>query len=116
MLALPQLPLDVHAVRRPLPVQRQPGSSPAFHGECGRREPKKRHSCKGPLGRIMGYAENRGGYWRGRYKTAPGRYATVVDGNGATVKFRTRREAEQAANDAEARVRNGGRPPRAAGR
>jgi integrase len=40
----------------------------------------------------------------------------VVDGNGATVKFRTRRDAEQAANDAEARVRNGGRPPRAAGR
>jgi integrase len=64
----------------------------------------------------MGFAENRGGYWRGRYKTAPGRYATVVDGNGSTVRFRTRRDAEQAANDAEARIRNGGRPPRAAGR
>jgi integrase len=64
----------------------------------------------------MGYAEKRGDYWRGRYKTAPGRYATVVDTNGATVKFRMRRDAEQAANDAEARIRNGGRPPRAAGR
>ncbi|OJF13306.1 tyrosine-type recombinase/integrase [Couchioplanes caeruleus] len=64
----------------------------------------------------MGYAEKRGDYWRGRYKLAPGRYATVVDTNGATMKFRTRRDAEQAANDAEAKVRNGGRPPRAAGR
>jgi hypothetical protein len=40
----------------------------------------------------------------------------VVDTDGATVKFRTRRDAEQAANDAEARIRNGGRPPRVAGR
>jgi integrase len=64
----------------------------------------------------MGYAEKRDDYWRGRYKIAPGRYATVVDDNGVTVRFRTRRDAEQAANDAEARIRNGGRPPRAAGR
>lgn len=64
----------------------------------------------------MGYAEKRGDYWRGRYKVAPRRYATVVDSNGATIKFRAQRDAKQAANDAEARVRNGGRPPRAAGR
>ena len=64
----------------------------------------------------MGYAEKRGEYWRGRYKILPGQYGTVADSNGVTVRFRSRREAEQAANDAEARVRNGGRPARAAGR
>ncbi len=55
----------------------------------------------------MGYAENRGDYWRGRYKQGPGRYGTVRDAAGVTVRFRTRREAEQAANDAEAKVRAG---------
>ena len=64
----------------------------------------------------MGYAEKRGDYWRGRFKTSPGRYATVADANRGTIRFRTRREAEQAANDAEARIRNGGRPSRAGGR
>jgi len=60
----------------------------------------------------MGYAEKRSDYWRGRYKLKPGRYGTVKDANGATVRFRTRREAEQAANDAEAKVRSGaGRVP-----
>jgi hypothetical protein len=38
---------------------------------------------------------------------APGRYGTVSDSTGATVRFRTRREAEQAANDAESKVRSG---------
>ena len=55
----------------------------------------------------MGFAEKRGEYWRGRYKAAPGQYLTVVDNDGRTAKFRTRREAEQAANDAEGRVRGG---------
>ena len=55
----------------------------------------------------MGYAENRDGYWRGRYKLAPGRYGTVKGDDGATVRFRTRRDAERAANDAEAKVRSG---------
>jgi integrase len=55
----------------------------------------------------MGFAEKRGNYWRGRYKVRPGRYETVKDGNGATARFRTRREAEKAANDAEAHVRTG---------
>lgn len=53
----------------------------------------------------MGYAENRGDYWRARYKVASGKYATVKDGAGITVRFRTRRDAERAANDAEANVR-----------
>lgn len=55
----------------------------------------------------MGFAEKRGDYWRGRYKIVPGRYGTVVDASGATLRFRTRREAEQAANDAEVKVRSG---------
>ncbi|GAA1879699.1 LacI family DNA-binding transcriptional regulator [Asanoa iriomotensis] len=57
----------------------------------------------------MGYAEKRGDYWRGRYKVGPGKYDTVKDSSGATLRFRTRREAEQAANDAEAKVRAGTR-------
>ncbi|MEU7313070.1 LacI family DNA-binding transcriptional regulator [Streptomyces sp. NPDC007083] len=55
----------------------------------------------------MGFAENRGSYWRGRYKIAPGRYGTVKDPTGATVRFPTRRKAEQAAQDEESRVRAG---------
>lgn len=64
----------------------------------------------------MGYAEKRGDYWRGRYKVRPGHYDTVKDDNGATVRFRTRREAEQAADDAEATVRAGRHRDPAAGR
>jgi integrase len=63
----------------------------------------------------MGFAENRGAYWRARYKDASGGYATVKDGTGATVRFRTRRLAEQAANDAEAAVRNRVAPAAVAG-
>lgn len=55
----------------------------------------------------MGYAENRGDYWRGRYKTGAGKYATVASDDGATIRFRTKRDAEKAANDAEAKVRGG---------
>jgi integrase len=64
----------------------------------------------------VGFAENRDGYWRGRYKVGPGKYATVKDAAGATVRFRTRREAEKAANDAEAQVRAGTHRDPAAGR
>jgi hypothetical protein len=53
----------------------------------------------------MGYAENLGDYWRDRYKGPDGKYATVKDAYGVNIRFRTRREAEQAANDAEAEVR-----------
>lgn len=55
----------------------------------------------------MGYAENRGNYWRGRYKIAPGRYGTVCTDAGVTIRFRTKREAQQAADAAEAKVRAG---------
>lgn len=55
----------------------------------------------------MGYAESRRTYWRGRYKIAPGRYGTVCNDTGATIRFRTKREAQQAAEAAEAKVRAG---------
>lgn len=55
----------------------------------------------------MGYAEKRGGYYRGRYKAEPGRYDTVKDSAGETVRFRTKRDAENAANDVEAKIREG---------
>jgi integrase len=64
----------------------------------------------------VGYAEKRGDYWRGRYKLGPGKYGTVKDNGGATVRFRTKREAEQAANDAEAKVRAGKHRDVASGR
>src|SRR5215813_9679763 len=55
----------------------------------------------------MGYAEKRGDYWRGRYKIALGRYGTVTDATGRTIRFRTKREAVTAADDEEAKVRSG---------
>jgi integrase len=55
----------------------------------------------------LGFAEKRGDYYRGRYKIAPGKYGTVQDANGETAKFRTKREAKQAADDEEAKVRAG---------
>ncbi len=55
----------------------------------------------------MGYGEKRGDYWRARYKIAPGKYGTLADENGDTVRFRTKRAAEQAAEEEEAKVRGG---------
>ncbi|MFF6874658.1 LacI family DNA-binding transcriptional regulator [Streptomyces sp. NPDC012474] len=55
----------------------------------------------------MGYAEKRGGYWRGRYKIEDGKYGTVADATGAVVKFATKREAKQAADAEEVAVRRG---------
>ncbi|MFJ1707848.1 tyrosine-type recombinase/integrase [Kitasatospora sp. NPDC088346] len=49
----------------------------------------------------MGYAENRGDYWRGRYKIGPGKYGTVSDASGKTIRFKTKRAAEKAAAVAE---------------
>ncbi|MEV7229706.1 LacI family DNA-binding transcriptional regulator [Polymorphospora sp. NPDC051019] len=60
----------------------------------------------------MGYAEKRGNYWRGRYKLEPGKYGTVSNDDGETIRYRTKREAERAANEAEAKVRDGRRPNR----
>ncbi|MET9320782.1 LacI family DNA-binding transcriptional regulator [Streptomyces sp. NPDC003038] len=45
----------------------------------------------------MGFAEERGDYWRGRYKIEPGKYGTVKDEYGKTIRFRTKRAAEKAA-------------------
>jgi integrase len=53
----------------------------------------------------MGYGEKVGGYWRGRYRLPSGKPATVKDQSGAVVHFRTKREAERAANEAEAKHR-----------
>jgi integrase len=64
----------------------------------------------------VGFAENRGDYWRGRYKLGSGKYGTVKDETGRTIRFRSRREAEQAANDEEAKVRAGTYRDPAAGR
>ncbi|MEU4801198.1 LacI family DNA-binding transcriptional regulator [Actinosynnema sp. NPDC023587] len=57
----------------------------------------------------MGYAEKRGDYWRGRYKVGPGQYGTVSDSDGSVIRFAKKRDAEKAANEAEAFVRNGKR-------
>lgn len=55
----------------------------------------------------MGYGEKRGSYYRGRFKIAPGRYGTVQDERGGPRKFRTKREAKQAADAEEVEVRSG---------
>ncbi len=55
----------------------------------------------------MGYAEKRGSYWRGRYKISKGEYGTVADPTGAVIKFATKREAKQAADEEEAKIRRG---------
>lgn len=63
----------------------------------------------------MGYAEQRGGYFRARYKAADGTYPTVRDSStGETIKFRLKRDAERAANEAEAAVRLAAKEARAA--
>lgn len=55
----------------------------------------------------MGYAENLGSYWRGRYKVSPGKYATVIDADGETLRFRTKTAAKKAADAEEAKLRAG---------
>jgi integrase len=64
----------------------------------------------------LGYAEKRGTYWRGRYKIGLGRYGTVIDSSGATARFTTKRDAQNAANAAEAQIRAGTWRDPAAGR
>ncbi|MCX4989479.1 MULTISPECIES: LacI family DNA-binding transcriptional regulator [unclassified Streptomyces] len=63
----------------------------------------------------MGFAEDRGTYWRGRYKISTGKYGTVVGKDGETIRFRTKREAKQAADAEETKVRSGGWKDRTAG-
>ncbi|MGW6682170.1 LacI family DNA-binding transcriptional regulator [[Kitasatospora] papulosa] len=55
----------------------------------------------------MGFAEKRANYWRGRYKTAPGKHLTVVDEGGKAIKFATKGEAQRAASEAENKYRRG---------
>ena len=52
----------------------------------------------------MGYAENLGSYWRGRYKVSPGKYATVRDADGEAIRFRTKASAKKAADAEEAKL------------
>ncbi|HET9518818.1 MAG TPA: LacI family transcriptional regulator, partial [Actinoplanes sp.] len=63
----------------------------------------------------MPYAEKRSDYWRARFRLPSGKLDTVKDTSGAAIRFRTRRDAERAANDAEAKARNSRLDP-AAGR
>ncbi|MGX9887428.1 LacI family DNA-binding transcriptional regulator [Streptomyces sp. NPDC002276] len=63
----------------------------------------------------MGFAEDRGTYWRGRFKISTGKYGTVADENGDVIRFRTKRAAKQAADAEEAKVRAGGWKDPAAG-
>jgi len=66
----------------------------------------------------MGYAEHRGtgdsAYWRGRYKTAPGRYATVSHPDGSVVKFARKLDAKRAADAEETERAAAGRQAAAA--
>ncbi|MGX1975482.1 tyrosine-type recombinase/integrase [Streptomyces kronopolitis] len=55
----------------------------------------------------MGFGEKRGTWYRGRYWIGQGALRTVQDADGKTVRFTTKREAAKAANDLEAKVREG---------
>jgi integrase len=61
----------------------------------------------------VGFAENLGQYWRGRYKAAPGKYETVRDSTGNSIRFNSKREAKRAADQAEAEAEQQGFRPRA---
>jgi len=51
----------------------------------------------------MGYGENAGSYWRGRYKSTTGKLETVRDlVTGKPIHFNTKRDAKRAADRAEA--------------
>src|SRR5690349_4974149 len=63
----------------------------------------------------MGFAENAGDYWRGRYWDATGKKETVRDqSTGKPVHFPTKREAKRAADLAEAEDARQTRPRRTA--
>lgn len=64
----------------------------------------------------MGFAEKRGDYFRARFKIGSGKYGTVKDATGATVRFAKKRDAEKAANDEEAKIRAGNWKDPSAGR
>ncbi|MCQ8772274.1 LacI family DNA-binding transcriptional regulator [Streptomyces telluris] len=53
----------------------------------------------------MGYGEKLKGYYRARYWEAPGVLRTLVDAEGRTMRFSSKRAAAKAANDQEAVIR-----------
>lgn len=59
----------------------------------------------------MAYAERvkspKGEYWRGRFQDPQGRYITVRDEQNQAIRYKTKREAKQAADDAQSDVRKG---------
>lgn len=59
----------------------------------------------------MGYAEKRGSgtstYYLARFSAGRGRWPTVKDAAGATLRYKRKRDAEKAADDEEAQVRGG---------
>lgn len=55
----------------------------------------------------MGYAEDRGDYFRARFKRPDGGYGTVKDANGRTVRYASRSAAQKAADAEEAKVNAG---------
>lgn len=62
----------------------------------------------------MGFGERiarKGGtYYRARYKIDGRKFGIVRDENNAVIRYKTRNDAKQAANDAEAALRGGGKP------
>lgn len=50
-----------------------------------------------PRNRVPGSLALGTDYWRGRYKIEPGKYGTVKDQFGKTIRFKTKRAAEKAA-------------------
>lgn len=59
----------------------------------------------------MAYAEKvkspRGTYWRGKYKDPGGKYVSVRNEHGQVLRFRTKKEAKDRADDREAEIRAG---------
>ncbi len=80
-------PIEVH--RSLIPAAARPSSRAAA--------PSTRES-------KLGYAENLGSYWRGRYKLARGKYATVRDADGDAIRFRSKAAAKKAADAEEAKL------------
>ncbi|MBT2207019.1 LacI family DNA-binding transcriptional regulator [Actinomadura sp. NEAU-AAG7] len=68
----------------------------------------------------MAYTEKRGNgsnaYYIARFNDGRGKYPTVKDANGATLRFKKKRDADKAGEDAEAEVRGGKWHDPAAGR
>ncbi len=53
----------------------------------------------------MAHAENRGDYWRGRYRLPDGRLASVCGPTGEAIRFGKKRDAARAATEEEVKAR-----------